>query len=59
MAVLGYLPKFKKGLGLAPGAHFLYDFSLKMFLILYSINGQSFNDILFLPSQDMKQNVLY
>ena len=31
MAVLGYLPKLKRGLGLAFGAHFLYDISMKMF----------------------------
>ena len=41
MAVLGYLAK--RGLGLAFGAHFLHDFSVKMFCISYSINGQSFN----------------
>ena len=29
MAVLGYLPKLKEGLGLAFGAHFLHDFSIK------------------------------
>ena len=33
MAVLGYLPKLKRDLGLAFGAHFLHDFSIKMFLI--------------------------
>ena len=33
MAVLGYLPKLKGGLGLAFGAHFLHDFSIKMFFI--------------------------
>ena len=33
MAVLGYLPKLKRGLGLAYGAHFLYEFSIKIFLI--------------------------
>ena len=42
MAVLDYLPK-KGGLGIAFGAHFLDEFSIKMFLISYSINGQSFN----------------
>ena len=42
MAVLGYLPKFKRGMGLAFEAHFLYDFSIKMFLIQYSIYEQSF-----------------
>ena len=33
MAALGYLPKLKKGLRLAFGAHLLHDFSIKMFLI--------------------------
>ena len=33
MAVLGYLPKFKRGLAPGFGAHFLHDFSIKMFLI--------------------------
>ena len=32
MAVLGYLVKLKRGLGLAFGAHFLHDFSIKTFL---------------------------
>ena len=43
MAVLGYLAKLKRDLGLALGAHFQHDFSTKMFLIEYSINRQSFN----------------
>ena len=33
MAVLGYLPKLKSGLGLASGAHFQQDFPIKIFLI--------------------------
>ena len=33
MAVLGYLPKLKRSPGLAFGANFMYDFSIKMFLI--------------------------
>ena len=59
MAVLGYLAKLKRDLGLAFGAHFQHDFSIKMLLIEYSVNGQSFNvtPSLFL-SQDIKQNVL-
>ena len=57
MAVLGYLPKLKRGLGLAFGAHFLHDFSIKMFFIQYSIIGQNFN-VTFFPSQVIKQNVL-
>ena len=32
-ALLGYLPKLKRGLGLAFGACFLHDFSIKMFFI--------------------------
>ena len=46
-AVLGYLPKLKRGLGLASEAHFLHDFPIKIFLIQYSINRQSFNVITF------------
>ena len=33
MAVMGYLPELKRGLGAAFGAHFLHDFSIKMSLI--------------------------
>ena len=43
MAVLGYLAKLKRDLGLAFGAHFQHHFSIIMFLTEYSINGQSFN----------------
>ena len=58
-AVLGYLTKLKKGLGLAFGAHFLHDFSIKMFLIQLSINGQmDFHCYTLFLSQDIKQNVL-
>ena len=35
MAVLGYLPKFKNCIGLAFGAHFLNDYSIKMFFIVF------------------------
>ena len=58
MTALGYLRKLKRGLGLAFGAYFLYDFCIKMSFIYYSIYGQSFNLIPFFPSQDIKQNVL-
>ena len=47
MAVLDHLRKLKRGLGLALGAHFLHDFSIKMFIILYSVCGESFNVIPF------------
>ena len=33
MAVLGYLTKLKRGLGLAFSANFLHGFSIQMFLI--------------------------
>ena len=33
MAVLAYIAELKRDLGLAFGAHFLHDFSIKMFLI--------------------------
>ena len=33
MAVLGYLPKFKKGKGEAIGTHFMHDCSIKIVLI--------------------------
>ena len=56
MAALGYLARLKRGLGLAFGTHLLHDFSLKMFLIWYCINGQSC-PTLFL-SQDIKQTGL-
>ena len=47
IAILGYLPKLRRGLGLAFGAHFLHEFSIKMLLISYSIIGQSLNVISF------------
>ena len=57
MAVLGYLPKLKGSLGLAFGAHFMHDFSIKMFfLILYQ--QRKFQCHTSSPSQDIKQNVL-
>ena len=55
MAVLGYLPKLERGLGLAFAVHFLHDSSIKTLFIWYSIYGQGFNVI---PSQDIKKNVL-
>ena len=48
MANLGYLPKLKRGMALAFGSHFLHDFFIKVFLISYTINGQSFNVVPFL-----------
>ena len=56
MAVLGYLPNLKRGLGLAFGAHFQYYFSIKIFLNNLSID--KVQCYIFLPSQDIKHNVL-
>ena len=55
MAVLGYLAKLKRDLGLAFGAHFQHDFSIKMFLIYQCTKFQCHT---LFPSQDIKQNVL-
>ena len=54
MAVLGYLPELKRGQGLAFGAHFLYDFSIKMFFNLMLYQWTRFQCHTFFPSQDIK-----
>ena len=59
MTVLGYLAKLKGGVGLAFGAHFVHDFSMKMFLISFPINGTKFQCHTLFLSQDIKQNVLF
>ena len=51
--IIYYLPKLKKGLGIAFGAHLCHDFPIKIFLIQNSINLQSFN----VDFQDIEQNV--
>ena len=57
MAVLGYLPTLKRGLGLAFETHFLHDFSIKYSLFnTRSMAKVSMSN--FFPSQDIKQNVL-
>ena len=58
MAVLDYLTKFERGLGLASGAYFLYDFPIKMFLIYNTLPWTKFQHHTFFTSQDIKQNVL-
>ena len=55
MAVLGYLSKFKKDLGLTFGAHFVHDKNV-FYLILYQ--WTKFQCYTFSLSQDIKQNVL-
>ena len=57
MAVLGYLPKLKRGVGLTFWAHFLHDLLIKVsYLVLYL--WTKFQWHTFFPSQDIKQNVL-
>ena len=58
MAVLGYLPKLNRGLGLVFGAHLLHNFSIKMFLFLILYQWTKFQCHTFFPSQDIKQNAL-
>ena len=48
MAVLGYLAKLKRDLGLAFGVQFLHDFSIKMFLFLYQWTKFPCHNLLFL-----------
>ena len=57
MAVLYYLPKLKTGLGLAFGADFLHDFSISVYYLIH-YHWTKFQCHNFLPSQDIKQNVL-
>ena len=59
MAVLGYLPKLKRSLGVAFGAHFQHDFFFHKnvpYLILYQLTKLQCPN--FFPSQDVKQKVL-
>ena len=58
MAVWGYLAKLKRGLGLAFGAHFLHDFSIKNILYLILYLWTTFQCHTLFLSQDIKQNVL-
>ena len=58
MTVLGYLPKLKRGLGLAFGAYYLHDFFQKNILCLMLYQWTEFQCHTFFPSQDIKQNVL-
>ena len=58
MGVLGFSAKSKRGLGLAFGAHFLHEFSIKnvTYLILYQLIKFQCHTIFL--SQDIKQNAL-
>ena len=57
MAVLGYLPKLKKDLGLAFGTNFQLIFH-KNFPYSMLYQWTKFQCHTFFPSQDIKQNVL-
>ena len=58
MAVLAYLAKLKRGLGLAFGAHFLHCFSKKNVAYLILCQWTKFQYHALFLSQDIKQNVL-
>ena len=47
-----------KGLGLVSSTHFVYDFSTKMFLILYSVSSQKFIVYLALRLEILGNSVL-
>ena len=52
MAVLDYLPKLKRGLGPAFGAHFLHNVSMKNVSYLIFYLWTKFQCHTFFPSQD-------
>ena len=55
MAVVGYLPKLKRGLGLASGVHFLHDFPKKCSLFnTLSMNKVSKSYVFLFPSYQTK-----
>ena len=58
MAVSGYLAKLKRGLGLAFGAHFVLDFSIKNVPYLLLYQQTKFQCHTLFLSQDIKQNLL-
>ena len=58
MAVLGYLPKLKRSLGLASDAHFLHDFPKKNVSCVIFCQWIKFQYHTFFSSPDIKQNVL-
>ena len=49
VAVLKYLPKVKRSLGLAFGAHFLHDFSIKFFSVTLSMDKISMSYLFSFP----------
>ena len=58
MAVLGCLAKSKRVLGLAFGAYFLHDFSIKNVPNLILYQRTKFQCCILFSSQDIKQNLL-
>ena len=58
MALLGYLAKLKRGLGLAFGADFLHNFPIKNVLYLIPYEWTKFQYHTLFLSQDIKQNML-
>ena len=58
MTVLGYLLKLKRYPGPASDAHFLHDFSIKVFLIFNTLSMDKGSISYLFHSQDIKRNVL-
>ena len=58
MPVLSYLPNLLRGMRLAFAAYFLHDFSSKSIFYLILHLWTRFQCHTFIPSQDIKQNVL-
>ena len=58
VAVLSYLEKLKRGLGLAFGAYFLHDFFQEIIPYLNLYQWTKFQCHTLFLSQDIKQNVL-
>ena len=54
MAVLGYLPKLKRGLGLAFGALFWHNFSIKMLLNTLSMDEVTMSYLFSFPRYQAK-----
>ena len=58
MAVLGYLPKLKRDLGLAFGAYLLHDFFYKNVSYLIINHWTKILGYTFFPSENIEQNML-
>ena len=58
MTVLGYSPKLKRGMGLAFGAHFLHDFSIKKHSLFNALSMGKVSMSHLFSSQDIENMLL-